>query len=110
MNNLRYYFWYLLDLPLSYVFIDITFPVFATLILTVLIEKSFDIILSEHLIYYTLLGGLIIFFIILILQHRLIEKIFGKALKEFVQSAKGRHPVTKKFGAHLLRTLYIWKF
>lgn len=110
MNSLRYYFWYLFNLPLSYIFIDVTFPFVMTFVLTLLIEKAFDQVLPQHSMYLTVLGGILIFFIILILQHRLIERIFGSALKEFILSLRGKHPVTKKFGVRILKTFVAGNF
>jgi len=113
-KHIKFLSWYALNLPLSERFIDLQFPVFLTIALTFVFECCFYKFCTHHTILllalYSFVCSIFSFFIVLFLQNRLIEIVFGNPLKEFITSLKGRHPVTKKFGSRILRKFITGEF
>lgn len=111
LRYLKFIFWQIINLPLFNRFTDLVFPVTLTAVLTLICDYSLRKILPSHYSpFITLLSSIVIFFIILYLQHRIIEGVFRRPLGEFISSLRNRHPVTKRLGVRILSSFVGGRF
>ena len=96
---------YIYRIPMLEHLPSLVLPVGLTVAFTLLIDLSLRQIpaLAAYSTALTLLLSVLVFFIILWLQNILLAVIFSGALHDFLARTRGRHPVTKRFGAEILR-------
>lgn len=111
LRYLKFIFWQIINLPLFNRFTDLVFPVTLSVVLTLICDYSLRKILPSHYSpFFTLFSSIVIFFIILYLQHRVIEGVFRRPLREFISSLRYKHPVTKRFGVRILSSFVGGRF
>lgn len=110
MGHLKYVFWQILNLRLIGRFIGLGFPFIITFFLALITDYAFQQLIPGYSIYLTIIAVIFEFFIVLYLQDRLIQSIFGRPLKELIHSFKDKHPVTKKFGVHIFSNFICGRF
>jgi hypothetical protein len=104
-NRKKLLFWaWFCRVPLFERFTGLLFPFCLTVILTIGIDiclRKIPGISQPEL--FTFLSAIVVFFIVLWLQQLVLAVVFRKALHDFLNRTKGCHPVTKIFGAEILR-------
>jgi len=110
LGHLKFIFWQTLNLRLFSKFVGLGFPFLITVLLALITDYTFQKIIPGYSIYFTIITVIFEFFIVLYLQDRLIQSIYGIPLKEFISSLKDKHPVTKKFGVSILSNFICGRF
>ena len=90
--------------------VDLIFPVLITVVLTWITESFLQKNpgMEGYTISLALLFGILYLYIVLGLQSLLLAKIFRGGFLNFIKNTKDRHPVTRRFGADLLRRFISW--
>ena len=108
-NRKMLFFWkYMHGAPLFEHVVGLAFPLATTMIFTLVVNEALKKLsvtiptLANAVNPLTILFSVILFFIILWLQQLILSTLFRKSLTEYLYRTKGRHPVTKIFGAEIL--------